>query len=437
MSFGKLGTMGRGFGALGSLGRTGGAPLPASVATINAFGDSFTDGSGASDSAHMWRNIFGTALGATVTNSAAGGTVLQNSIFSGGNPQTGNGRDRYVSAMLGANLKEMATILYGFNDARYTSAPSTITAANYQNDLREIINGLVAGGYARNRIVLGGLPWITDTGLNTGTGGFSGQTRAGFEAFQTAAQAVAVETGVYWVDMYNYMRLNGGDSLIGVDDIHPNDAGHAVIAQGFLSARQRAISGSMTFLDDTFTDTDGVLITAHTPDSGLAYYSQPAFTASPHCSIAANRLAGTSASGVYQNYQTPRFGANYYVEAKLDFLSTISGDNVGVIARASPSAQTFYAARWGQSTSSFGLFKSVAGVLTQLGSNSVATFTSGSRVMRLTCQGSTISLSVDGVTLVSVTDTDITAQGFAGVRNLALQTTTTGIHIDRLTAANL
>lgn len=421
----------------GSLFGGANAPLPRSVASINAFGDSFTDGAGASDSAHMWRNIFGTALGATVTNSAAGGTVLQNSIFSGGNPQAGNGRDRYVSAMLGANLKEMATILYGFNDARYTAAPSTITAANYQTDAREIINGLVAGGYARNRIVFGGLPWITDTGLVTGTGGFSGQTRAGFEAYQDVARAVALETGVYWVDMYNYMRLNGGDALIGPDFIHPNDAGHAVIARGMLSAQKFGISGSKTFLDDTFTDVDNTLIINHNPDTGLAYYTQPAFSASPHDSVIGNRLVGTSASGVYFNNQAARYGADYYVEAKLDFLSTVIGENVGITARAAPDAQTFYCARWGQSTGSFGLFKSVAGTLTQLGSNSVATFTSGSKVMRLTCQGSTISLSVDGATVVSVTDTAITSQGFAGVRNLALQTGSTGIQIDRLTAANL
>lgn len=435
----RLGSMGArgGFGSFGSIAGAKGIPMPASVATINAFGDSFTDGSGASDSAHMWRNIVGTALGATVTNSAAGGTVLQNSIFSGGNPQASNGRDRYVSALLGANLKEMATILYGYNDGRYTSAPSTITSANYQNDLREVINGLVAGGYARNRIVVGGLPWITDVGLNTGTGGFSGQTRAGFEAYQTAARAVAMETGVYWVDMYTHMRVNGGDALIGVDDIHPNDDGHAVIAQGMLAARQYAISGSRTFLDDTFTDTDSTLITNHTPDSGLAYYTQPAFSASPHCSIINNRLVGTSASGVYFNNQAARYGSDYYVEAKLDFLSTIVGENVGITARAAPNAQTFYVARWGQSSSSFALFKSVAGTLTQLGSSYVTTFTSGSKVLRLTCNGSTISVSVDGVTVVSVTDTDIPLQGFAGVRFLALQTGSTGIHIDRLTAANL
>lgn len=422
----------------GVVGLAGSTALPGSVASVNFLGDSFTDGAGASDSAHMWRNIFAAALGgAAVTNSAAGGTVLQNTIFSGGVAQTGNGRDRYVTAMLGANRKEMAVILYGFNDARYTAAPATITPANYQIDLREIVNGLIAGGYARNRIVVGGLPWISDIGLLTGTGGFAGQTRAVFEEYHARAQAVALETGVFWGDLYNYMRVNGGDALIGPDLIHPNDTGHAVIAQGMLAARQIAVSGSNTFLNDNFTDTDNTLILNHAPDIGLAYFTQPAFVASPHCSVINGRLVGTSAAGVYFNNQAARFGANYYVEAKLDFVSTLVGDNVGIMARAAPDAQTFYCCRWGQSTGSFGLFKSVAGVLTQLGANSVMAFTSGSKVMRLTCQGSTISLSVDGVTLVSVTDTDITAQGFAGVRNLALQSASTGIQIDRVTAANV
>lgn len=427
-------------GQLGaSVGGNGGPHMPGSVASITAIGDSMTADANASDQAHGFVSLVAAALGASgnVVRKGLGGTVLQNSIFSGGLPQTGNGRDRYTTDVLGVNRREMLLMLYGFNDARYTAAPATMNVAGYTKSLREIINGAVAGGYARNRIAFVGLPWITDVGLATGTGGFSGQTRDGFEAYVTAGEAVARETGIYWTNMYEYMLAHGGDALIGSDDIHPEDQGHAVISQGFLAARQFPISGSNTFLNDTFTDVDGTLIINHTPESGLAYYTQPAFSASPHCSVINNRLVGTSASGVYFNNQAARYGADYYVEAKLDFVSTIVGENVGITARAAPNAQTFYVARWGQSSGSFALFKSVAGTLTQLGSSYVTTFTSGSKVLRLTCDGSTISVSVDGVTVISVTDTDIPLQGFAGVRFLALQTGSTGIHIDRLTAANL
>lgn len=418
---------------------TNGAPMPASVASLTALGDSMTADANASDQAHGFVSLVAAVLGASgnVVRKGLGGTVVQNSIFSAGAPQTGNFRDRYVADTLGANLREMLIILGGINDGRYMSAPSTMNPAGYYKSKVEIINGAVAGGYARNRIVVGGPVWISDPGLATGTGGFSGQTREGYEAYVAMAEAAARATGVYWGNLYRYMRDHGGDALIGSDDIHPEDPGHAVIMQAILAARQFPISGSKTFVDDTFTDADNTLITNHAPDSGLAYYTQPAFSASPHASVINNRLVGTSASGVYFNNQAARFGADYYVEAKLDFLSTIAGENVGITARAAPNAQTFYVARWGQSSSSFALFKSVAGTLTQLGSSYVTTFTSGSKVLRLTCNGSTISVSVDGVTVISVTDTDIPLQGFAGVRFLALQTSSTGIHIDRLTAANL
>ncbi|WP_158671927.1 SGNH/GDSL hydrolase family protein [Bradyrhizobium guangdongense] len=418
---------------------TNGAPMPASVASLTALGDSMTADANASDQAHGFVSLVAGALGASgdVVRKGLGGTVLQNSIFSGGAAQTGNFRDRYVADTLGSNRREMLIIVGGTNDARYTAAPATMTPAGYTKSGLEIVNGAVAAGYARDRIVFCGPAWITDAGLATGTGGFSGQTREGYEAHVAAAESVARATGVYWGNLYRYMRDHGGDALIGSDNIHPENPGHAIMAQGILASRQFPISGSKIFLDDTFTDADNTLITNHTPESGLAYYTQPAFSASPHCSVINNRLVGTSASGVYFNNQAARFGADYYVEAKLDFLSTIAGENVGITARAAPNAQTFYVARWGQSSSSFALFKSVAGTLTQLGSSYVTTFTSGSKVLRLTCQGSTISVAVDGTTVISVTDTDISLQGFAGVRFLALQTESTGIHVDRLTAANL
>lgn len=54
-------------------------------------------------------------------------------------------------------------------------------------------------------------------------------------AYIAACSAVATSKGTKYVDVYAWMVANGGDALIGPDDLHPNDAGHAQIAAAFLS----------------------------------------------------------------------------------------------------------------------------------------------------------------------------------------------------------
>lgn len=209
-----------------------GSAMPATLAELTGIGDSFTVGANATTAANRYLNRVAAALGATVTNLAQGGRILQNSPMADGFPQTNNCRDRFRTVVTGAEHKEFVLIAYGFNDARYTAAPASVNAANYQNDYREVLVGLLCDGYRRDQILVVGPHYITDTGLQTGSEGFTGQTRTGFEEYVTAAQAVAAEFGVLYFDSYAYMRDNGGASLISDDNIHPNDQGHEVIGTG-------------------------------------------------------------------------------------------------------------------------------------------------------------------------------------------------------------
>lgn len=43
-------------------------------------------------------------------------------------------------------------------------------------------------------------------------------------------QDIASEMGLHYLDGYTHMAANGGSSLMNVDDLHPNDAGHIVYA---------------------------------------------------------------------------------------------------------------------------------------------------------------------------------------------------------------
>ena len=185
---------------------------------------------------------------------------------------------------------------------------------------------------------------------------------------------------------------------------------------------------------DTFTDTNGVAITDHTPELGGAWSAQFGNSPATPSRINNNRLYSTSGAGIYRNAATPP-SADYYVEGVLDFLSTVAGDNVGIIGRAQSGENTYYTVRWSQASGNFAMFRIVAGSSTQIGSSYATTFTSGSKVVRLTMVGSAISASIDGVVRISATDANITAAGFAGTRAITPVTTTTGIHLTSVTAA--
>ncbi len=529
-----IGATGAGGGGAVGAGRAG-LRLPASVASIVAIGDSIAAGLNATTAANRWLNIVATEMGATLLNQGIAGTVMQNSNDSTGSPRTNNGRDRYASAMLGANKKAFGIIAYGFNDARYIGAPATFNRANFEIDYRDTITGLREGGYGADELMLVGPYAITDVGLQTGSTGFAGQTRALFEEHVVTVRNLAREFGVFYCDPYAYMRAHGGDALIDPsDDIHPLNTGHAVIAVCALGATRiplpvvpdvtaptitssaspsvaenvgfsltltaneavtwtktggadaslftltgnsltmtakdfeipedagtnntyvvevtatdaashatsqtitvtvtDAVEGGASFLVDSFTGTNGTALTAHSPETGGAWSAQSGYTPSPANDIQNNRMRAGSSTGVYRNAAAPP-SADYYVECVLDFLTTITADNIGVTGRAAAAANTFYFARWSQSAGGFQLFKCVAGTNTQLGSTYVSAFTSGSRTIRLTMTGSSIVMSIDGVERVSVTDTAIAAAGFAGVRCGLAHGTTTGIHMASIVAA--
>lgn len=502
--------------ALEAAGQPGFVALPA-YASIATFGDSIAVGVGASTAANRWANLIAGHVGGTLLNAGVSGTVLQNSS-DGTGPRADNGRDRFATAVLGANKRAAIFLAHGFNDARATIAPATMNVTNYQADLREVVSGLIIGGYARDTIYIGTPYYITDAGLLTGSAGFAGQTRSGFEAHVAAALAVAAEFGTRSCDLYAFLRDNGFAATTAGDNIHPNDAGHSLIASGWTTrtrdantraspasvsasasgssvtvtatpvtgalsyeyaliansvdiaanatgafsdvatgtywSRARAVFGdggkgpwtfssagvavvpsSGVFAQDSFTDAAGTDLTAHAPESGGGWslYDNVGVTSTSPKINAAGRLYNQGTTS------TARFGtppsANYYVEAVIDFVSAVASETVGITARDSGNTTTLdcYIFRW--SGGNWQLFKTVDGTTTQLGSNVPDALTSGSRTIRLTVNGSTISGSVGGSVVVSVTDTDITAAGKAGIRNTTAQTATTGRQLASIVAS--
>lgn len=277
--------------------------------TLVATGDSFTAQTG-------YIEIFAKAQGAILTKAATSGTVMQNSADADGGARSNNFRDTFATRALGPNKRNWVSVAYGYNDARYTGAPSTFNVAAYANDYREAMNGLRergALGYAADRILILSPWYVIDAGLVSGSTGFTGQTRPGFEAFVAAARAVAIEYGTYYADMYDWLRDNGGVPLYGNDNIHLNSWGERVCAHGAMRAtRLNSLPGPIDFTASA-PITGAITLSGIAPAGDIDDYTVQWGAAGSYIYNSGDVVASPSArvSGVAPGTYRVRIRANY------------------------------------------------------------------------------------------------------------------------------
>jgi lysophospholipase L1-like esterase len=205
--------------------------------TLAAFGDSITQALHISPPELRWANRLAAMLGATLRNHGLSGTVMQSSPAAGGVAREGNGHSRYRELL--DPRADVVAILYGTNDARYRAAPTTFNHAGFVRDYRDVLRGLVAGGYPPDAIVIGSPPHLPDAGFAVGAeDGFAGQSRAEFERYTETIARLAREAGTFYAPVNERMTAEGGDDLILPDHVHPNAAGHDKIAAIFAAATQ-------------------------------------------------------------------------------------------------------------------------------------------------------------------------------------------------------
>lgn len=207
------------------------------IAQLLVFGDSITAGLGASGASARWANIVAADLGIGLVNAGISSTVLQNTtqntVTTIGGAAANNGRDTVASRVTAyTNAASRVVILYGLNDLRLNDP--AFTAANFQTDLGEIVDLIVADGVSADNIVIGSPPYIPNASYSEYSP-YNGGNAIKHAAYVAAATAVASAKGTRYADVYQAMADNGGDSLISGDGIHPNDSGHLVIANAFLA----------------------------------------------------------------------------------------------------------------------------------------------------------------------------------------------------------
>lgn len=189
----------------------------------------------------------------------------------------------------------------------------------------------------------------------------------------------------------------------------------------------------MSFLTDTFTDTNGTAMTSHTSDSG-ATWSNMNFLATNTAQISGNTMIGV---GAYMSSATPA-SADYYVEGTLHIVANGSLD-FDLIARAQgASGAAFYELHyyygWGGSgTGGFHLRYYNGSAFSDLATldYAVTSFTNGSDyTIRLKVSGTAISGYVTDVNtpIITATDSTIATAGKPGI-SLAM-TSVSGYWLD-------
>lgn len=205
--------------------------------SLAIFGDSISVGLNATMPDRSWPYLLARRAGIkNLRNHAIAGTMLQSSPLAHGNPRPDNGLSRW-RVLVSPQPAHALAILYGYNDARYVAAPHSVNVDAFSRDYRSLLEDLLATGY-RDRIVLGSPPYIPDAGLALGTPGFAGQTRQGFLAHVAAVKTLATDFSLFYAPVYEATAAHPDGDLASADIVHPNDAGHAIIAEAFAAARK-------------------------------------------------------------------------------------------------------------------------------------------------------------------------------------------------------
>ena len=163
--------------------------------------------------------------------------------------------------------------------------------------------------------------------------------------------------------------------------------------------------------NDTFTDTGGTLLTAHTPTPTGDGWTQN-WTAGGNLEIDINDLdhsGGNADGGIGIANPAPSL-ADYNVTATYSSADSVD-DSVVLIGRYQNNSN-FYAFRW-TTTTRHDLYKVVAGSDTLL--NNTCSNPAASDIVTLSFKGSVISVYINGALTCTATDSDISSAGYGGL----------------------
>jgi lysophospholipase L1-like esterase len=190
-----------------------------------------------------------------------------------------------------------------------------------------------------------------------------------------------------------------------------------------------APSEDIAFGRDFFTDTAGTGLASHTATLGGGWTKHSSYATGDIVISNANR-ARQNAAALSVYYLTNATPSNDY-RVVLDAVTLGSVTTIGIAARLSTSAATFYALSLSSSGTTLTLFRFIAGASTSLQSVTVVNKSGSRHRLELVCVGTLIKGYYNGAEVISVTDANI-ASGRAGIFMGDTASDTAGTHIDNL-----
>lgn len=199
--------------------------------SIIFFGDSYTAGSGASTTAQRWTSLLSKYFGAVEDNRGIGGTTLENRYpvdWLGQSPNMLNNRTTIPAK---TNVKKILVIAYGLNDLGANAGQYTTT--NFKLDYDTILDYAInTKKWPSTNILILPPYYINAAGYASYAvyNGVAAPTRAQHLQWVQAVQDVSQKWSTLYFNLFND-QLRNDTTLMTVDGIHTNDAGHEFIAK--------------------------------------------------------------------------------------------------------------------------------------------------------------------------------------------------------------
>lgn len=173
------------------------------------------------------------------------------------------------------------------------------------------------------------------------------------------------------------------------------------------------------FITDSFTSATAVNLTAHTPEVGGSWVISQYTIDSGRTSFTVGASTGTVVFNeggaidiLYVNATPP--AADYTVSATVQVAAT--GDYAGVVARGTVAAASIDAYVAYLNAGTITLVRYGGSGTTTLGTSAAGAYTTNTNyLLALTCQGYSLIVKLDGVTVVTATDSEFATAGKAGL----------------------
>lgn len=251
--------------------------------------------------------------------------------------------------------------------------------------------------------------------------------------------AVADSDGMYaiYALVITNQSINAGETGVGTDSANEETSLSAnETGAGTDAASVEPLVPNPIILEDSFTDSDGILVQNHTPEIGNWSY-HPVSGVGGDGQITSNRLTldtGNVNTVIINNVDS---GTDFLIEVPF-FMLSFPNSNAGVIFCCNPSTDNHFVFRYNSNTQTFEFRKTVTGAGSPIASKAFSLSASDEKLVVIEKSGTTFNIRIDGILYAEFTNiTESTfSSGRIGFRFTGLNTPTTGVAFSSIKATN-